>query len=143
MTSVRQGKGAAKSAKGAGRATKEAATAKVIVAPKAPRKKAVPRKVAAPKTQVSGGSSPTGSQLAQVRLQPDEVADLHSAMVQLKLPTRSDALREAIRLLIREAAEVTAAEDIRNFYAGGMAPLPDGVVPASAEELARADAEPW
>lgn len=64
-------------------------------------------------------------------------------MRQLHLASASDALREGIRLLTREAAEVAAAEDIRRFYGAEQAPLPDGVVTPTEEELAAADAEQW
>jgi hypothetical protein len=64
-------------------------------------------------------------------------------MVQLHLSSTSDALREGIRLLTREASEVEAAEHIRHFYGGRTAPVPEGVVPATEEELAAADAERW
>jgi Arc/MetJ-type ribon-helix-helix transcriptional regulator len=83
------------------------------------------------------------SQIKQVRLQPDEVDALHQAMRQLHLTSASEALREGIRLLTREAAEVAAAEDIRRFYGAEQAPLPDGVVTPMEEELAAADAEQW
>lgn len=43
----------------------------------------------------------------------------------------------------REATEVAAAEDIRRFYGSRLAPLPEGVTPATEEELAGADAEQW
>lgn len=64
-------------------------------------------------------------------------------MQQLHLASTSEALREGIRLLTREAAEVIVAEDIRRFYGSRHAPLPNGVVAATAEELAAADAEEW
>jgi Arc/MetJ-type ribon-helix-helix transcriptional regulator len=64
-------------------------------------------------------------------------------MQQLHLSSTSEALREGIRLLTKEAAEVAASEDIRRFYGGRTAPLPEGVVPATDEELAAADAERW
>lgn len=64
-------------------------------------------------------------------------------MKQLHLSSTSEALREGIRLLVREAAEVAAAEDIRSFYGEQLAPLPEGVVPATEQELTAADAEQW
>lgn len=88
-------------------------------------------------------AAPPASSVAQVRLQADELAQLHDAMRQLSLTTTSEALREGLRLLAREAREVTAAEEIRHFYGGEPAPLPDGVVPATQEELAAADLEQW
>jgi len=64
-------------------------------------------------------------------------------MRQLGLRSTSEVLREGLRLLIREAAEVAAAEEIRRFYGEQPAPLPEGVRPATKEELAAADAEQW
>jgi Arc/MetJ-type ribon-helix-helix transcriptional regulator len=64
-------------------------------------------------------------------------------MRQLQLSSTSEALREGIRLLVREAAEIAAAEEIRSFYGERQASLPDGVAPATDQELAAADAEQW
>jgi hypothetical protein len=83
------------------------------------------------------------SQVAQVRLQADEMAALQRVMQQLRLPSTSEALREGIRLLIREAGELAAAEQIRHFYGDISAPVPDGVVRATEEDLAAADAAQW
>jgi Ribbon-helix-helix protein, copG family len=83
------------------------------------------------------------SHVAQVRLQADEMAALRETMRQLGLPSTSEALREGIRLLVREATEVAAAEEIRRFYGEKPVPLPDGVIPATKEELAAADAMQW
>ncbi|MFC6011085.1 hypothetical protein [Nocardia lasii] len=82
------------------------------------------------------------SRLAQVRLRSDEIEALEQVMRTLQLGSTSDALREGLRLLAREAAEIDAAEEIRAFY-GQHAPLPDGVVEPSAAELAAADDMPW
>jgi len=71
------------------------------------------------------------------------MATLRDVMRQLSLATTSDALREGLRLLVREAKEIAAAQEIHQFYAGGRAPLPEGVTPATQEELAAADAEQW
>jgi hypothetical protein len=68
---------------------------------------------------------------------------LHEVMRQLNLPSTAEALREGIRLLIRESVEVAAAEKIRRFYGEQPVPLPDGVVPVTKEELAAVDAEHW
>ncbi|WP_239138553.1 hypothetical protein [Actinoplanes regularis] len=78
-----------------------------------------------------------------MRLQADELALLRAAMRELGLNTTSDALREGIRLLVREARETAAAEEIRDFYTGGQAPLPEGVTAATADELTAADNEQW
>lgn len=78
-----------------------------------------------------------------MRLRPDEVDALHVVMRQLHLASTSEALREGIRLLTREAAEVAASDDIRSYYGGEPAPLPDGVVAPTEDELAAADAERW
>lgn len=91
-------------------------------------------------TRASAG---TASHVAQVRLQADEMEALREVMRQLGLPSTSEALREGIRLLIRDATEIAASEEIRRFYGEQAVPLPDGVIPATKEELAAADAEQW
>jgi hypothetical protein len=83
------------------------------------------------------------TKVAQVRLQPDEVAALEDVVRRLNLRSTSEALREGLRLLVREAAEVQAADEIRAFYAGEQVPLPDGVAPASEAELQAADEAQW
>ncbi|OLZ74121.1 hypothetical protein AVW11_00795 [Streptomyces amritsarensis] len=64
-------------------------------------------------------------------------------MQTLNLTSLSDALREGLRLLSREAAEVAASEEIRSFYKGAQAPTPAGVAPATADELEAADEIEW
>ena len=91
----------------------------------------------------AGGSAGRASRVAQVRLQADELEDLQKVMQQLHLSSTSEALREGIRLLVREAAEIAAAEEIRSFYGDRPAPLPAGVIPATEQELAAAVAEQW
>lgn len=81
--------------------------------------------------------------LAQVRLQADEVEALHQAMRTLNLASTSEALREGLHLLVREAAEAGAAEEIRSYYRGQLAPLPEGALPPSEEELREADEMEW
>jgi len=71
------------------------------------------------------------------------MAALQRVMQQLRLPSTSEALREGIRLLIREAGELAAAEQIGHFYGDVPAPVPDGVVRAIEEDLAAADAAQW
>lgn len=83
------------------------------------------------------------SVLAQVRLRADENAQLRAAMERLNLTSTSEALREGLRLLTREAAEVAAAEEIRDFYHGEPAPVPDGVAPVDDADLAAADEAEW
>jgi hypothetical protein len=68
---------------------------------------------------------------------------LQEVMRTLHLGSTSDALREGLRLLAREAAEVDAAADIRAFYAAGPAPLPDGVTEPTDSELSAADSAQW
>lgn len=91
----------------------------------------------------SAGSYSSSTEVAQVRLRPDEMADLRHVMETLRLGSLSDALREGLRLLSREATEVAAAEEIRAFYKGRPAPTPAGVLPISAEELEAADDIEW
>jgi Arc/MetJ-type ribon-helix-helix transcriptional regulator len=78
-----------------------------------------------------------------VRLRSDEVSALREVMRALNLSSTSDALREGLRLLAREAAEVTAAEEIRAFYTGEPAPLPEAVPAPTDDELAVADNAQW
>lgn len=81
--------------------------------------------------------------LAQVRLRPDEMDTLRETMRTLNLESTSDALREGLRLLTREATELAAAEEIRAFYPGAQAPLPEGVTPPSDAELEAVDDLEW
>ncbi|MEV0364259.1 hypothetical protein [Nocardia fusca] len=83
------------------------------------------------------------SRLAQVRLRDDEVRALERVMRTLDLASTSDALREGLKLLAKEAAEVGAAEEIRTFYGEQPAPLPAGVAEPSDSELAAADDMRW
>lgn len=89
------------------------------------------------------GSHSRSTEVAQVRLRPDEMAELRLVMQSLNLASVSDALREGLRLLSREAAELAASEEIRSFYKGAPAPAPAGVLPATAEELAAGDEIEW
>jgi hypothetical protein len=137
MTSVRQGAGSARDT-----STKRAKKAAAPTAAKA----STPKARATKTSPARGGrrdAAPPASSVAQVRLQADEIAELRDAMRQLSLTSTSEALREGIRLLVNEARQIAAAHEIQTFYGGGTAPLPDGVVPATEEELAAADAEPW
>lgn len=83
------------------------------------------------------------SRLAQVRLRDDEMQALERVMQTLDLASTSDALREGLKLLAKEAAEVSAAEDIRAFYGEQSVPLPAGVAEPSDSELAAADDMRW
>jgi Arc/MetJ-type ribon-helix-helix transcriptional regulator len=96
-----------------------------------------------PVRQTPGARRGGAAQVAQVRLQADELAALKRVMQQLRLPSTSEALREGLRLLIREADELAAAENIRHFYGDSPAPVPDGVVRATHDDLAAADAARW
>ncbi|NEA64465.1 hypothetical protein G3I56_18190 [Streptomyces sp. SID12488] len=58
-------------------------------------------------------------------------------MQTLQLHSLSDALREGLRLLTREATEVAASREIRDFYQGAKAPTPAGVLPATADDIVR------
>jgi uncharacterized protein YciW len=105
----------------------------------ATRKKAAP----AESKRTSAAAALGRSQLAQVRLRSDEMQALQEVMQTLHLSSTSDALREGLRLLAREAAEVGAAEEIRSFYRGQSAPLPEGAAQPSEAELAAADEMQW
>lgn len=78
---------------------------------------------------------------AQVRLRPDELTRLAHSMRVLQITSTSDALREGLRLLEREAYEEEAAADIRAFYHNQPAPLPDGIAPIDEDEMAAADTQ--
>ncbi|HWM39506.1 MAG TPA: hypothetical protein VNS49_20565 [Streptomyces sp.] len=83
------------------------------------------------------------SRLAQVRFRTDELEALREVMRTLHIDSTSDALREGLHLLAREAGEVRAAEEIRAFYGDRPVPLPDGVLPPSDAELEEADEMQW
>ena len=68
---------------------------------------------------------------------------LQAVMRTMQLGSTSDALREGLRLLAREAAEIDAAADLHAFYTGRSAPLPDGTTPPTDSELAAADDARW
>ncbi|GAA3936817.1 hypothetical protein GCM10022244_51660 [Streptomyces gulbargensis] len=107
-------------------------------------KKRQARKAAAKTAKRNAATAVLGpSRLAQVRLRGDEMQALQEVMRTLRLGSTSDALREGLRLLAREAAEVGAAEEVRVFYRGRAAPLPEGVVEPSDAELAAADETEW
>ena len=108
----------------------------------APRKRAA-KKVAETAVRRNAAAVLGPSRLAQVRLRSDEMQALQEVMRILHLSSTSDALREGLRLLAREAAEVGAAEEIRAFYQEQGAPLPEGVAEPSDEELAAADEMQW
>ncbi|MEU4272313.1 hypothetical protein [Streptomyces sp. NPDC026092] len=108
----------------------------------APKKRAA-KKAATTATRRNAAAVLGPSRLAQVRLRGDEMQALQEVMRTLHLNSTSDALREGLRLLAREAAEVGAAEEIRAFYQEQAVPLPDGVVEPSDAELAAADEMQW
>jgi hypothetical protein len=126
-------------------ATKQAPAAKKVKR-SAAVKKAAPAK---PRNATSSAAAealarpPIGGsdRSAQLRLRDDEALWLAHSMQVLHLETKSDALREALRLLHRYATEVEAEEEIRNFYNGKLAPLPVGVVPFNEQEAAEAAAD--
>lgn len=95
----------------------------------------------APKTGEAPAAG-SATRIAQVRLRADEMDALQVVMRTMHLNSTSDALREGLRLLAREASEIDAAADIRAFYAGS-APLPDGVAPVTDDDLAAADDVRW
>ncbi|MFI7273896.1 hypothetical protein [Streptomyces sp. NPDC049879] len=79
----------------------------------------------------------------RVRLRADEAEALHEVMRTLDLASPSEALRAGLRLLVREAAERSAAEEVRRHYGDLPAPLPDGVSAPTEEELRAADDVTW
>ncbi|MFJ9828891.1 MULTISPECIES: hypothetical protein [unclassified Streptomyces] len=89
---------------------------------------------------MAGRSAESAGTPAQVRLSRQDWADLRETMAILRLESTSDALREAIRLLHREARQIEAARNIARFYGEGGAPRPllDELV--TEADLAAADA---
>ncbi|SCL15513.1 hypothetical protein [Micromonospora inyonensis] len=139
MTPVRQESPVGTSGK-EGKSAKDAATPRrAVTGAGGKRNKQVKARPARSETK-----NPTSrTKIAQVRLQPDEVADLEMVVRHLNLGSTSEALREGLRLLVREAAEAQAADEIRAFYEGEQAPLPAGVAPATEAELQAADDTQW
>jgi hypothetical protein len=110
------------------------------MAAKTPRR----RRVAAGHMAGQGGMPHEAEpMLAQVRLRAEESAAMQLAMARLHLGSTSEALREGLRLLSQEAVEVAAAEEIRMFYHGELAPVPAGVAPVGEADLAAADDAEW
>ncbi|MER5208422.1 hypothetical protein [Streptomyces sp. NPDC002825] len=89
---------------------------------------------------MAGRAAETAGTPAQVRLSRQDWADLRETMAILRLESTSDALREAIRLLHREARQIEAARNIARFYGEGGSPGPllDELV--TEADLAAADA---
>jgi hypothetical protein len=81
--------------------------------------------------------------VAQVRLGKDEWAELRETMKALGMSSTSQALREALRLLHREARRETMAHGIERYYHGEPAPPPEGVPPVSAADIEAADRSEW
>jgi hypothetical protein len=81
--------------------------------------------------------------IAQVRLGRDEWAELRETMKALGLSSTSQALREALRLLHREARHEAMAQGIEQYYHGEPAPPPEGALPVSIADLEAADRSEW
>ena len=96
-----------------------------------------------PSKRRAATTSSEPSRLAQVRLRADELENLQETMRVLHLDSTSDALREGLRLLAREAAETAAAEQLHVYYGGRPAPLPDAVTEPNEAELQAADDYQW
>ena len=78
-----------------------------------------------------------------VSLTPELEAFVERAVKSGRYGSASEAVREGLRLLSREAAVVAASQEIRDFYEGAQAPVPEGVRPATEDELAAADEIEW
>ena len=76
----------------------------------------------------------SGTVTMQARIDAGFARELveHDAAV-LGLEGPSELVREGLRLLHRRASEVDLAAAYDEFYDGGTAPLPAGVVPADAD----------
>jgi hypothetical protein len=111
---------------------------------KVPLKRAVAKRASSSGRNSGNPASTTAAEkMAQVRLRADEAAALNHTMQVLHIPSTSEALREGLRLLHREAAETQAADNIRAFYQGQPAPLPEGVMPVDEADLRAADEAEW
>jgi hypothetical protein len=84
-----------------------------------------------------------GGAPAQVRLSAQDWTDLRETMSILDLETTSQALREAIRLLHREARQIQAAQSIAEFYADAEPPPPVTDALVTEADLAAADRAEW
>lgn len=80
---------------------------------------------------------------AQVRLSPREWESLTQTMRILDLGSTSEALREALRLLHREAREIEATREIRAFYGDRPSPTPEAAAPVTQADLDAADQSEW
>ena len=82
----------------------------------------------------TGRRTASGTVTMQARIDVGFARELveHDAAV-LGLEGPSELVREGLRLLHRRASEVDLAAAYDEFYDGGMAPLPAGVVPADAD----------
>lgn len=80
---------------------------------------------------------------AQVRLSPEEWDSLTRTMRVLGLNSTSEALREALRLLHREAREIEATREIREFYGDHPVPPPEAAAPVTQADLDAADQSEW
>jgi hypothetical protein len=81
--------------------------------------------------------------IAQVRLGRNEWVELRETMKVLGLSSTSQALREALRLLHREARREAMAEGIERYYHGEPAPAPEGALPVSDADIEAADRSEW
>lgn len=81
--------------------------------------------------------------IAQVRLGRDEWTELRETMKTLGLTSTSQALREALRLLYREARREAMAHGIERYYRDEPAPPPEGALPVSAADIEAADRSEW
>ncbi len=75
------------------------------------------------------------SEVWQARVTHDLSAELVEDMTVLGLESKTDAVRAALVLLHRHAAELRMAESVGNYYGGNKPPLPTGVVPFDPSEI--------
>jgi Arc/MetJ-type ribon-helix-helix transcriptional regulator len=67
----------------------------------------------------------TEATIVQARLAPEDTAQIDADRAVLGLATRSDAIREGLRLLHQQARYVALAQDYDAFYGATEAPMSD------------------
>jgi len=87
----------------------------------------------------TGSASPVAvsgaSEVWRARVTHELSAELVEDMTVLGLDSKTEAVRAALALLHRHAAEVRMAQGVRDYYGGQEVPLPTGVVPFDPSEI--------
>ncbi|WP_305785836.1 hypothetical protein [Symbioplanes lichenis] len=77
----------------------------------------------------------SASEVWQARVTHELSAKLVEDMAVLGLDNKTEAVRTALELLHRHAAEIRMAEGVRIYYGGQTPPLPTGVIPFDPSEI--------